>query len=78
MGRDRLVSSQAISDTRVGLGERIRGAATGVAATVGSAGGLIVSAPVMIVDPHTRGNFGDHARQVGVGVADMAAHPAAH
>jgi hypothetical protein len=71
-GRDRLASSQSISDTRVGLGERIGGAATGAAALSRSAAGLILSAPVMIVDPHTRENFGDHARQVAVGVADIA------
>ncbi len=67
-----LASGHAISDPRVSLGEHIGGAATGAAATVGSAAGLVLSAPIMIVDPHTRENFGHHMRHVGAGAADMA------
>jgi len=68
----RLASGQAVSDSRVGLGEHIGGAAAGAAATVGSAAGLVLSAPIMIVDPHTRENFGHHMRHVGAGAADLA------
>ncbi len=58
----RLADGQPISDSRVGVGARIGSLATGAAASAGSAAGLVLSAPIMIVDPNTRVAFGDHAR----------------
>jgi esterase/lipase superfamily enzyme len=68
----RLASGQTVTDTRVGLGDRIAGVATGAAATVGSAAGLVLSAPIAVVDPNTRASLGDRINQVGAGVADTA------
>ena len=68
----RLATGQAVTDSRVGLGDRIAGVATGAAATVGSAAGLVLSAPLVIVDPNTRANFGGHLGQVGASVGDTA------
>jgi esterase/lipase superfamily enzyme len=68
----RLASGQPVSDNRVGIGERIAGAATGAAATVGSAAGALLAAPLVVIDPNTRANFGEHIRRVGAGVSDTA------
>ena len=68
----RLASGQSVTDSRVGLGDRIAGVATGAAATVGSAAGLVLSAPLVIVDPNTRANFNEHASQLGTNIGDTA------
>ena len=68
----RLASGQSVTDSRVGLGDRIAGVATGAAATVGSAAGLVLSAPLVIVDPNTRANFNEHVGQVGASMGDTA------
>jgi esterase/lipase superfamily enzyme len=69
----RLASGQTVTDSRVGLGDRIAGVATGAAATVGSAAGLVLSAPLVIIDPATRANYGAHAGQLGESLSDTAA-----
>jgi esterase/lipase superfamily enzyme len=66
----RLASGQSITDSRVGLGDRLAGVATGAAATAGSAAGLVLSAPLVIIDPNTRASFADRAAQVGQSVGD--------
>ena len=68
----RLASGQTVTDSRVGLGERIAGAATGAAATVGSAAGVVLSAPLVIVDPNTRANFSETTKQLGSSISDAA------
>ena len=68
----RLASGQTITDTHVGLGEQIIQATTGMTATVGAAAGLVIAAPVAIVDPNTRENYGKHVGGLG---AAMAGHP---
>jgi esterase/lipase superfamily enzyme len=69
-----LASGQSLSESRVGLGDRILMTTAGAANTVGHAAGLAISAPVSIVDPETRDNFGDQldafghsVRQIGSG-----------
>jgi esterase/lipase superfamily enzyme len=52
-------SGQILTESRVGLGERIVQATTGAAASVGNAASLVVTAPVAVVDPVTREHFGD-------------------
>lgn len=54
----------ATRDPRAGLGERIGAAPMGVAHGVGDAAGLVLSAPVAIVDPQFRRSYSDRARQL--------------
>jgi len=58
----RISEGQTLTDSRVGLGDQILEATTGAAATAGSAAGLILAAPVAVIDPNTRDNY---ANQVG-------------
>ena len=46
----RLVAGQPISDSRVGLGERIGGVVSGTIGAVGSAAGAVVSAPLDVLE----------------------------
>ncbi|GGE46322.1 esterase [Agaricicola taiwanensis] len=61
----RLLAGQDISDENIGLGDKIIEATTGAAASVGSAAGLVVAAPIAIVSPGTRRNYGDRTREFG-------------
>jgi esterase/lipase superfamily enzyme len=61
----RLAEGQTMTDSRVGLGEQIVQATTGLTATVGTAAGLALAAPVAIVDPATREHYGSHVGQLG-------------
>ena len=56
----RMSEGQTLTDNRVGLGDRIITATTGVAATVGGAAGLVVAAPIAAVDQDTREHLGEH------------------
>ena len=68
----RLASGQTITDSTVGLGDRIIQASTGAAATVGAAAGLVVAAPVAILDPKTRKNYSDNVDALGQSINDSA------
>lgn len=52
----RLSTGQSLTDNRLALGETIVSATAGAAHTVGTAAGLVISAPVAIVDHSTRQN----------------------
>jgi esterase/lipase superfamily enzyme len=54
-----LASGQTLTDSRVGLGERIMATTAGAAASVGHAASLVVTAPVAVIDPLTREHFND-------------------
>jgi esterase/lipase superfamily enzyme len=54
----RLANGQALSDSRVGLGDNLVAATAGAASAVGTGVALAVAAPVAIVDQNTRENFG--------------------
>ncbi|WP_046866181.1 alpha/beta hydrolase [Microvirga massiliensis] len=69
----RLAEGQTVTDSRVGLGERIIQATAGAATAVGTAAGLAVSAPLTIVDPQTRQTFGSHVEGLGQSAADVVA-----
>ncbi|WP_440271588.1 alpha/beta hydrolase [Ensifer adhaerens] len=56
----RLSDRQTLTDSRVGLGDHIVAATAGAAQTVGTAAGLVVSAPAAIVDQNTRQNYAHH------------------
>jgi esterase/lipase superfamily enzyme len=68
-----LATGQVLTDSRVGVGDVIIGAAAGAASTVGKAAGVIVSAPVAIVDPQTRENLGEHVQDLGQTLTGQAA-----
>lgn len=59
---ERISDGQTLTDSRVGLGDQILVATTGAAATAGSVAGLVLAAPVAVVDQNTRDNY---AAQVG-------------
>ena len=58
----RISEGQTLTDNRVGLGDQILVATTGTAAAAGNAAGLILAAPVAVVDQNTSDNY---ANQVG-------------
>ncbi|MFC5507069.1 MULTISPECIES: alpha/beta hydrolase [Hyphomicrobiales] len=66
----RLIEGQPITDTRIGLGEKVLQVTAGTAAAVGSVAGLAISAPVAVVDPETRRNFADKTEAVGQALRD--------
>ncbi|MFU0505769.1 alpha/beta hydrolase [Pseudaminobacter sp. NGMCC 1.201702] len=62
----RLSTGQTLTDSRHGLGDTIVSAAAGAAHTAGTAAGLVISAPVAIIDPNTRQNYGKHVEALDV------------
>jgi esterase/lipase superfamily enzyme len=70
IGRE-LAEGQTLTDSRIGVGDRIIQVTTGAAAAVGTAVGLAVSAPVAVVDPRTRQNFQDHVENFGQTVSGV-------
>ncbi|MGQ3210366.1 MAG: alpha/beta hydrolase [Shinella sp.] len=67
---NRLIDGQAVTDSQVGLGERLGAVALGTAQTVGSAASIVVSTPIAIFDPVTRKNYDDQWRRFGNAVED--------
>ncbi len=56
----RISEGQPLTDSRMGLGDHLIAGTTGAAAAAGSAAGLILAAPVAVIDPHTRDNYANH------------------
>ncbi|MBB3770212.1 esterase/lipase superfamily enzyme [Angulomicrobium tetraedrale] len=73
----RLVNGQTVTDSDVSLGDRIGVAAMGVGQTVGSAAGLVISAPIAVVDPATRNTYQSQVQQLGRSVSETVENPAA-
>ena len=67
----RLVEGQPITDSRVGVGERLMQVTGSAAAAVGTAAGLAISAPIAVIDPNTRRNFNDKVGEVGRTLQDV-------
>jgi esterase/lipase superfamily enzyme len=67
-----LASGQTLSDSRVGLGEKILSTTAGAATSLGNVAGVIVSAPVAIVDPLTRDHFSDEIDAFGESTRHIA------
>lgn len=65
----RLAQGQAMTDSRVGFGEHIVQLTTDAASTVGTAAGLVIAAPVAVVDSNTRSSYGNHIGQLGNSVS---------
>jgi len=61
----RLLSGQAITDSNIGLGDRIGAVALGTAQTVGGVASATVNAPIAVFDPNTRRNYDEQLRRVG-------------
>ena len=72
IGRE-LAEGQVLTDSRVGVGDRIIQVTAGAATAVGTAAGLAVSAPVAVVDPRTRQNFQGHIESFGQAVSGTVA-----
>jgi esterase/lipase superfamily enzyme len=62
---NRLIAGQTVTDSDVGLGERVGAVALGTAQTVGSAASVAVSTPIMVFDPRTRRNYDAQLRRFG-------------
>ncbi|MFS2176881.1 alpha/beta hydrolase [Rhizobium pisi] len=56
----RISEGQTLTDNRVGLGDHILDATIGTAAAAGHVAGLILTAPVAVVDQNSRDNYADH------------------
>nr|WP_245449852.1 alpha/beta hydrolase [Rhizobium leguminosarum] len=56
----RISEGQTLTDSRVGLGDQILVATTGAAAAAGNVAGLVLAAPVAVVDQDTRDNYATH------------------
>ncbi|PZR89176.1 MAG: esterase [Stutzerimonas stutzeri] len=69
----RLVDGQPITDSRVGLGDRLIEVTGSAAAAVGTAAGIVVSAPVAVVDSQARRNLGDRVEHLGNNIHDTGA-----
>jgi esterase/lipase superfamily enzyme len=66
----RLAAGQTLNDGRASLGEKIGVFTAGAASTVGAAAGVVLSAPIAVVDADTRETLGDRAKDVGHGLGD--------
>jgi len=69
---NRLIAGQTITDSEVGLGDRLGAVALGTAQTVGSAASIAVSTPIAVFDPVTRKNYEDQWLRFGRSVEDTA------
>lgn len=56
----RISEGQTLTDSRVGLGDQILVATTGAATAAGNVAGLVLAAPVAVVDRDTRDNYAGH------------------
>ena len=65
----RISEGQALTDSRVGFGDRIVAATAGVAAVAGTAAGLAIAAPIAVVDQNTRDNYANQMGALGVTTA---------
>ncbi|OYY12767.1 MAG: esterase [Rhizobiales bacterium 35-68-8] len=68
----RLIAGQTLTDGREGVGDRIIQVTTGAAQTIGTAAGVVISAPVAVVDPSSRENFGAQVENLGSTVSHTA------
>ncbi|MGH6846539.1 MAG: alpha/beta hydrolase [Methylocella sp.] len=68
----RIESGQTLTESRVGVGEKLTQATAGAAVSVGHAAGLLFAAPVAFVDQDTREHYGDQIDAFGQSVKDAA------
>lgn len=68
----RLADGQTLNDGQAGLGDKLARITTGAAATVGTAAGVALSAPIAVVDGRTRDNLDEQLEQLGTQINDTA------
>lgn len=68
----RLAEGQTMTDSKTAFGDRLVAVTTGAAASVGTAAGLIVTAPVAIIDPDTRETYNSQIKAFGNTLSDNA------
>lgn len=68
----RLMGGQIMTDSSSGLGDKIIEVTAGAAASVGTATGLLLAAPVTVFDPKSRGNYGEQLNRLGETISDTA------
>lgn len=61
----RISEGQTLTDSRIGLGDRILAATTETAAAAGNVAGLVLAAPVAVLDRNTRDNYANHLDDLG-------------
>ncbi|WP_334174852.1 alpha/beta hydrolase [Pseudoxanthobacter sp.] len=66
----RLAAGDSITQSDASLGERIGLVTAGAASTVGKTAGLLISAPISVVDGRTRSSLGDQAESVSTSVRE--------
>ncbi len=66
----RLVTGQTITDSNIGIGDRLGAVALGTAQGVGSAASLVVSAPIAVFDPKTRKTYDEQIDRFGRAVGN--------
>jgi esterase/lipase superfamily enzyme len=69
---NRLIAGQTVTDSDVGLGERLGAVALGTAQTVGGAASVAVSTPIAIFDPTTRRNYNEQIGRLGQAIGNTA------
>jgi esterase/lipase superfamily enzyme len=67
---NRLIAGQAVTDSEVGLGDRLGAVALGAAQTVGGAASVAVSAPISVFDPVTRRSYNEQVKRLGTAVGN--------
>ncbi|MGK6317075.1 alpha/beta hydrolase [Neorhizobium sp. DT-125] len=67
---NRLIEGQTVTDSDVGLGDRLGAVALGAAQTVGGAASVAVSTPIAIFDPTTRRTYEDQVHRLGNAVGN--------
>jgi len=67
----RLATGQAFSDEKSGIGDRVSNIMLSSAGLVGSAAGLVVSAPIAIIDRRTRDNLSDRFQEFERNATDL-------
>ncbi|ASV84835.1 hypothetical protein CES85_5639 [Ochrobactrum quorumnocens] len=61
----RLVTGQTITDSEIGVGDRLGAVAIGAAQTVGGTASVLVNAPIAVFDPQTRRSYGQQIDRLG-------------
>ena len=69
----RISEGQTLTDSKIGVGDTILAATTSTAVAVGSTAGLILAAPVAVVDANTRDNYAGGVQSL-IGPSGTTAH----
>ncbi|RWX76880.1 alpha/beta fold hydrolase [Neorhizobium lilium] len=67
---NRLIAGQTVTDSEVGLGDRLGAVALGTAQTVGGVASVAVSTPISVFDPATRRSYGEQVQRLGTAVGN--------